>query len=67
MEKGTKILWDTGFSYNEGEFVKTSYVKNHCIVKLHTGHFKNKELCVPLNEVMVHTDDNLIMLNKRYK
>lgn len=67
MKQGDKILWDTGAGYDTGEWVKTSNLEGKCIIKLHTGHFKNKELCVLLNEVMQHTDENLILLNKRYK
>lgn len=67
MNQGDKIIWDSGFGYDIGEFVKNSLAhENHSIIVLRSGISANKQLLVSSKEIIEYTDEHATELSKRY-
>lgn len=65
---GDKIIWDSGFGFEIGEFVsKKGVVFNSVLVKLATGIVPNKVCSLPPREIYHYTKELEEKLKNRYK
>ena len=66
MKKGDKIIWDSGFDYDLGYFVKDS--KTICYDRVMINNVTGiTGLCLlPVNEIISYTDKNRLRMKQKY-
>lgn len=67
MKEGDKIIWDSGFGYDIGEFKKISMAHSDSfIIVLRSGNSRNAQILVSSNEVTAYSDQLAEELSKKY-
>ena len=68
MKKGDRIIWDSGFGYEIGYFIKSSdnNMYNTYLVDICTGII-TRECMHSKNEIKPYNSENLAEMQKKYK
>ena len=68
MEKGDKVIWDSGFGYEIGFFIEESdnYMYNSYRINLTTGVVTGSTLR-DKDRIIPHTEENIKQMEFKYK
>ena len=67
MKKGDKIIWDSHFGYDLGEFISDKGVMYYTVsVELFTSTYSNGAISLSVNEIHPYTEELHNQMIKRY-
>lgn len=67
MEKGDKILWDSGFGYEIGYYIGESSVYFHVTVSLISNKYsENGDCCFVKTDIIPYTEEDSKRLSDEY-
>ena len=68
MKQGDKIIWDSGFGYDLGYYLRECDNQYHStVVKMATGRSANREMCFSKDRVIPYTAEKLEELTEKYR
>lgn len=66
IKKGDKVIWDSGFGYEIGEYIGEGVMYYTYAMKLLTGNFSGSEVSYRCNEVHIYSKEKHDEMKLKY-